>query len=90
MHVRQDRRTDGWQNEAWKQAAACNGAAVDFFATEPDEIARALACCQTCPVREPCYAFAMRGGEAHGVWGGTTEQERRREFRRRGRRQTAA
>ena len=33
--------------------------------------------CQTCPVRRPCLAWALGHGVASGVWGGTTEEERR-------------
>src|ERR1700761_9314205 len=33
--------------------------------------------CRTCPVREPCPRWVLSTGDA-GVWGGTTEPERRK------------
>lgn len=40
--------------------------------------AQAKAFCAVCPVVEPCLAHALRRPETDGVWGGTTEAERRR------------
>jgi WhiB family redox-sensing transcriptional regulator len=45
------------------------------------EIARQL--CATCPVKEPCLEYALRNRIDHGVWGGTSERERRRILRQR-------
>jgi len=33
--------------------------------------------CRTCPVCGPCLRWALESGDA-GVWGGTTEDERRK------------
>lgn len=33
--------------------------------------------CRGCPVRLQCLDYALRHRERHGVWGGTTEYERR-------------
>lgn len=33
--------------------------------------------CAMCPVRPPCLEHALATREAHGVWGGATEAERR-------------
>jgi WhiB family transcriptional regulator, redox-sensing transcriptional regulator len=41
------------------------------------EIARAKAVCGRCPVREQCLDYAVESRQAHGVWGGTTVDERR-------------
>ncbi|MGV9868389.1 WhiB family transcriptional regulator, partial [Rhodococcus koreensis] len=30
-----------------------------------------------CPALAPCRAFALGAGERFGIWGGTTERERR-------------
>jgi WhiB family redox-sensing transcriptional regulator len=38
---------------------------------------RAKAICRTCPVREPCLEYALRIREAHGIWGGLNEIERK-------------
>jgi len=67
----------------WWQAAACRTADPDIFfpvsAHGPgeDEIAQAKAICATCPVRRQCLQFALATHQVHGVWGGTTEEERR-------------
>jgi WhiB family redox-sensing transcriptional regulator len=45
------------------------------------EIARRI--CAECPVKAPCLEYALRNGIDHGVWGGTSERERRRISRRR-------
>jgi WhiB family transcriptional regulator, redox-sensing transcriptional regulator len=39
--------------------------------------ADAKAVCRTCPVRVPCLDFAMATNQDAGVWGGTSEEERR-------------
>ncbi len=38
---------------------------------------RAKAICQVCPVQADCIEFAMRIREPYGIWGGTTESDRR-------------
>lgn len=40
----------------------------------------AVAVCRACPVREVCLEYALEHGEL-GVWGGTTERERREQRR---------
>jgi len=67
----------------WWQAAACRTADPDIFfpvsAHGPgqEEIAQAKAVCARCPVRRQCLRFALATRQVHGVWGGTTEEERR-------------
>ena len=67
----------------WWQRAACRdiGPAVFFPAGNPklagvDE-ERAKGLCSSCPVRARCLAFAIEHGEADGVWGGLSAEERR-------------
>ena len=40
------------------------------------QVAEAKAVCAGCRVRYECLAFALRTHQAHGIWGGLTEQER--------------
>lgn len=40
-------------------------------------VARAKAVCAGCPVREACLEFALANDERWGVWGGTSERQRR-------------
>ncbi|MFJ4624397.1 WhiB family transcriptional regulator [Streptomyces sp. NPDC088812] len=49
----------------------------------------AKAVCRRCPVMEQCLAWAVDAGPVEGIWGGTTEGERRA-TRRRTARRTAA
>lgn len=39
------------------------------------ELAKAV--CKRCPVQPECLAYALERGEQWGVWGGTSEEERR-------------
>lgn len=43
----------------------------------------ALAVCEACPVRVECLSFSLKNRIEHGVWGGVTEQERKKLLRRR-------
>lgn len=49
---------------------------INFFSKSYQEAALAKALCERCLVRADCLAFALDGDEA-GVWGGTTDIERR-------------
>jgi WhiB family transcriptional regulator, redox-sensing transcriptional regulator len=70
--------------EDWRSAAACQDADPDLFfpvsgsgkSLEQAEDAKAI--CADCPARRSCLAFALRTGQAHGIWGGLTEEERRK------------
>ncbi|MFF0222081.1 WhiB family transcriptional regulator [Streptomyces sp. NPDC004629] len=55
-------------------------------AVQTDE---AKAVCRHCPVTEQCLAWALDAGPVEGIWGGTTEGERRA-LRRRAAREPAA
>lgn len=66
-------------HEPWMAYAAC--AYVDPEAWFPERGASprdAKAICATCPVVAECREFALRNKERWGVWGQTTERERRR------------
>jgi WhiB family redox-sensing transcriptional regulator len=45
------------------------------------EIARKV--CEGCPVQTPCLEYALSESIEHGVWGGSSERERRRIRKRR-------
>jgi len=64
----------------WMQWGACRDAdGVNFFPTRGQEARPAKAVCwRRCPVREACLSFAMADPDLQGVWGGTSERERRR------------
>lgn len=63
----------------WQDESACYGIDPEvFFPTTEDEAGLALSFCGVCSTRETCLAWALRNGERYGVWGGMTEQQRRR------------
>ena len=66
----------------WQERSACYGLDPEiFFPTTEEEAGLALSHCAVCTVRDLCLAWAVRNGERYGVWGGTTEQQRRRLIR---------
>jgi WhiB family redox-sensing transcriptional regulator len=71
---------------SWRQKGACQGLdPAVFFPDEGDEVAAlvAISVCGTCDVRIACLEHALASREKEGVWGGTTERERRRIIRQR-------
>lgn len=71
----------------WRDAGACgNHADPDLWyaGTNSAQTRTAQAICHTCPVRQACGEWALATRQAWGVWGGTTEEERRQILRRRG------
>lgn len=71
---------------AWQQSAACRGPlGAVFFPPSSTERKREKAAreahakriCEQCPVIVECRTYAIEVGEAHGVWGGLGEKERR-------------
>ncbi|MGW7469926.1 WhiB family transcriptional regulator [Streptomyces xantholiticus] len=76
----------------WRDTAACRDEDPDLFfpigTSGPALLqeAEAKAVCDRCTVREPCLRWAMETGQDLGVWGGTSETERRKLKRRAARR----
>ncbi|PAZ10959.1 transcription factor WhiB [Streptomyces sp. SA15] len=74
----------------WRDHAACRHEDPDLFfpigTTGPAlvQTERAKAVCRRCPVREECLQWALDTGQTLGVWGGTSENERRALKRRAG------
>jgi WhiB family redox-sensing transcriptional regulator len=68
----------------WRDGAACRDTDPDLFfpvgTTGPavDQISAAKQVCDTCPAKEPCLEFALMTNQDSGVWGGTSEDERRK------------
>jgi len=64
---------------AWTVDALCAQVDPELFYPEagaPNRDAKAV--CAGCGVRAECLAYALAHRERFGVWGGTTERERRR------------
>jgi len=68
----------------WRESAKCRFAKPEMFFPAGDSdaddqtVKQAKALCRTCPVREDCLLFALETKQVDGIWGGTTEDERRR------------
>lgn len=80
-------------DEDWKLEAACRTKPTSMFYPERPshglpapmaEIRAALEVCARCPVTMICLEYALQRKEV-GIWGGTTENERRKMKSRRNR-----
>lgn len=68
----------------WMTVGKCREVAPGtFFPSDGVGVEIARRICATCDVKEPCLEYALRNRIDHGVWGGTSERERRRIARRR-------
>jgi WhiB family redox-sensing transcriptional regulator len=72
---------DQWE---WQFEGACNGADSESFFLEPNQRGdskrtkenKAIALCNTCPVKKQCLEHALSVPEIYGVWGGINEENR--------------
>jgi WhiB family transcriptional regulator, redox-sensing transcriptional regulator len=73
----------------WRSSAACRSADPDLFFPVPSagraekQVAQAKLICAGCRVRRECLEFALAHAQTHGIWGGTTPEDRQRDRRRR-------
>lgn len=79
-----DRELQQAKFNKWQNISNCNwlieqvGAKIDMYPTRADkqkEIADSI--CVGCPAQYDCLVLALTAGEEHGVWGGTTEADRK-------------
>lgn len=73
---------------AWVERAECGEYAADsagiphrpelWQSTDEEDRQQAVLICMGCPVRSECLNYALDTREREGVWGGFTEDERRR------------
>ncbi|MFD3734491.1 WhiB family transcriptional regulator [Streptomyces sp. NPDC058632] len=67
----------------WRTRATCRDEDPDLFfpigTSGPAllQTEQAKAVCRRCPVQQQCLDWAMESGQSLGVWGGTSETERR-------------
>lgn len=77
-------RSIDWDSEDWRAKAACRHTDPDLFfpvgTTGPalEQIGAAKAVCDECDAQVPCLEFALVTNQESGVWGGTSEEERRK------------
>ena len=68
---------------SWRQHASCRDTSPELFfpigttGQAVDQIEAAKVVCMGCPVRISCLEFALRSNQDSGVWGATSEEERR-------------
>ena len=68
---------------SWRDDAACRDADPDLFfpigtaGPALRQIDQAKRICRACPAQTACLAWAIDHAVTSGVWGGTTEDERR-------------
>jgi WhiB family transcriptional regulator, redox-sensing transcriptional regulator len=76
-------RSTGADRTNWRDHAACSSVDPDLFfpvsasGASLIDIQAAKRVCQRCPVTTPCLRWALDHEQVSGVWGGTTEEERR-------------
>ena len=67
----------------WREQSACRDTDPDLFfpvgTTGPaiEQIENAKAVCRVCDVQKNCLEFALITNQDSGIWGGTSEEERR-------------
>lgn len=72
-----------WDGEDWRDRAACRHSGPDLFFPIGStgmflaDIEAAKAVCGDCQSRSACLEFALATNQETGVWGGTSEEERR-------------
>jgi len=77
-------RSIDWDTDDWRTLAACRDTDPDLFfpvgTTGPalQQIDAAKAVCRQCEAQGPCLEFALATNQESGVWGGTSEEERRK------------
>ena len=71
------------ERDTWREQSACRDTDPDLFfpvgTTGPaiEQIENAKAVCRTCDVQQACLEYALTTNQDSGIWGGTSEEERR-------------
>ncbi len=77
-------RTFEFNTEDWRENASCRAVDPDLFfpvgttGLALDQIEQAKAVCRSCVAQAPCLEFALSTNQESGVWGATSEEERRK------------
>jgi len=65
----------------WRDEAACSGLPHSVFFPVGDDLDSAITnakrICASCPVVDDCLEFALETNEKAGIWGGTSEEDRK-------------
>jgi WhiB family transcriptional regulator, redox-sensing transcriptional regulator len=71
------------ERDEWRDLSACRDTDPDLFfpvgTTGPaiEQIENAKAVCRVCEVQKNCLEYALTTNQDSGIWGGTSEEERR-------------
>ena len=71
------------ERDDWRENSACRDTDPDLFfpvgTTGPaiEQIENAKAVCRVCDVQKTCLEYALVTNQDSGIWGGTSEEERR-------------
>ena len=71
------------ERDDWRDLASCRDTDPDLFfpvgTTGPaiEQIENAKAVCRQCEVQTQCLEYALASNQDSGIWGGTSEEERR-------------
>ena len=77
-------RSIEWDSTDWRGRAACRDTDPDLFfpvgttGLAVEQIESAKAVCLLCEAQVPCLEFALATNQESGVWGATSEEERRK------------
>lgn len=75
--------TEPWNADDWRSDAACRNTDPELFfpigttGLALSQIEEAKSVCMTCSGRLMCLDYAMATNQDSGVWGGTSEEDRR-------------
>lgn len=65
--------------ENWMAIGLCNDKPPElFFPSDGVGVEAAKRVCERCPSKDPCLEYALANRIDHGVWGATSERQRRR------------
>ncbi len=71
------------ERDDWRENSACRDTDPDLFfpvgTTGPaiEQIENAKAVCRVCDVQKSCLDYALTTNQDSGIWGATSEEERR-------------
>lgn len=77
-------RTHDWDDGSWRDRASCADSNPELFfpvgttGIALDQIDAAKVVCDECVAKDECLEFALATNQEAGVWGGATEEERRK------------